>query len=112
MPRAGVFGLALPTQLLDEQLVTLTTKPYLANGVEADDAAAFVAALRALAEPAPASARSAPVCCVTQRTTGHLLAASYAAHVDYLVSGDEDPHALQEVVTRTTSASRRTSCEC
>jgi putative PIN family toxin of toxin-antitoxin system len=99
--RAGVFGLVLPIRVLDELLVTLTTRPYLANRIGTDDAAAFVAALRTLSDPVPPPTVTAPIRCRDPKDD-YLLAISYAARVDYLVSGDDDLLALRRAVDWTT----------
>lgn len=94
---ARVFVLLLPEDLLDELLRTLTTKPSLASRIAAADAAAFVAALRSLAVSVPPVADPAPIRSRDQKDD-YLLACSFAAGADYLVSGDEDLLAVADVV--------------
>lgn len=94
---ARVFVLLLPEDLLDELLRTLTTKTYLKSRIATADATAFVAALRSLALLVPPVADPAPVRSRDQKDD-YLLACSFAAGADYLVSGDEDLLALADVV--------------
>lgn len=98
---ARAFVLLLPEDLLDELLQTWTTKPYLTSRITAADAAAFVAALRSLAVLIPPVQDPAPIRS-RDRKDDYLLACSFAAPADYLVSGDEDLRALVGVVDWTT----------
>lgn len=98
---AREFVLLLPEDLLDELLRTLTTKPYLASRIAAADAAAFVASLRSLAVLVPPVPDPAPIRSRDQKDD-YLLACSFAAGADYLVSGDDDLLALADIVPWTT----------
>ncbi len=90
------FVLLLPNKLLEELEAVFANKKYLAQRVKAQDRAAFVASLAAVAEIVPTITEEIPE--VTRDPKDdYLLAYALVGRADYLVTGDEDLLTLGEV---------------
>jgi uncharacterized protein len=86
---ARAFELLMPAALLEEIVTIMTTKPYVVERISADEVAAFMRAIRAVAViPPPIEGMIPPV--VRDPKDDYLLAYALVGRADYLVTGDRD----------------------
>jgi hypothetical protein len=86
---SGAYTLLIPEELPRELYRNITTKPYLRSRIDAEEAAAFIAALHTIAKILPALQEEIPA--VTRDPNDdYLLAHALLAGAGYLVSGDRD----------------------
>jgi putative PIN family toxin of toxin-antitoxin system len=79
----------LPEHLLQELVITITTKPRLAQRISADDLTNFVAILETFGETIPSIREPFPA--VTRDPKDdYLLAYAVVGEADFLVTGDDD----------------------
>ena len=89
------FVLLLPNKLLEELETVLANKKHLTQRVTAQDRAAFVASLAAIAEIVPTISEEISEV-TSDRKDDYLLAYALVGRADYLVTGDEDLLTLLE----------------
>lgn len=92
----GAFDLLVSEESLEELLLTLTTKRYLAERIGVDQARGFIADIRAVGTTLPPITDPLPRI-VRDPKDDYLLAYALVGQADYLVTGDDDLLALSAV---------------
>lgn len=93
----GKFTLLVPEALLEELLVTVTSKPRLSNRVPSEELEEFLAIIRTFSEELPRITDPIPV--VTRDPKDdYLLAYALVGTADFLVTGDDDLLMLNEQI--------------
>jgi hypothetical protein len=92
----GDFTLLLPEALMQELVARASAKPYLAQRIQAADLAELAGILESVAEIVPRITQ--PIPAVTRDPKDdYLIAHALVGRADYLVTGDADLLALDEV---------------
>ena len=92
----GTFALLLPAELTDELLASVRGKAYLAQRIDLADATAFVRQLTVVGEVIPTLAGPFPDRSRDPKDN-YLLGYALAGQADYLVTGDQDLLALEQI---------------